>query len=262
MEKNIYLHDYLASRILSFGKELDNYYLTYYKVNEDLETLYNISMFEGKDVLSVMGSCDQPFTSMYLKAANVDTFDMNRLSLYYYYLRKWSIKYMDTLYPLLDSYPFMTKMLSQVEPTSEFESIALDFYKKHVSEDTKLIKMFYEVDIQPKGNTIYQSASPLKNIIQDSINFYEMNLFEESGIDKTYDIIIISNILEWARNDYEKISMAKYNLNKLLNKDGIVICSALLNRPDSIRKKEYDFFSPDFEVEVHPECKNYLYIKK
>ena len=81
MNKKEALHDYLASRVISFGKQIDNYYLTYYKVNEDLKSLFTKEMFEGKNVLSVMGSSDQPITSMYLGAENVDTFDMNRLSL-------------------------------------------------------------------------------------------------------------------------------------------------------------------------------------
>ena len=169
---------------------------------------------------------------------------------------------MDSLYPNIESNIFMTTLLSKVVPTSKFEKCALDFYKRHIKEETNLVKLFYDIDAQPKGKTIYNSANELKEIIQESIDFYNMNLFESNSIDKTYDIIIISNILEWARNDINKLEQAKENLSKLLSPNGIVICSALLNRPEELRKKEYELFSSNFEVEEHMECKNYLYFKK
>ena len=40
MEKDIYLKDYLVSRIISFGKEIPGYGKVYYRTNEDLETIY------------------------------------------------------------------------------------------------------------------------------------------------------------------------------------------------------------------------------
>ena len=37
MEKDIYLKDYLVSRIISFGKEIPGYGKVYYRTNEDLD---------------------------------------------------------------------------------------------------------------------------------------------------------------------------------------------------------------------------------
>lgn len=36
MEKDIYLHDYLVSRLISMGKEVKGYKEIYYQTNEDL----------------------------------------------------------------------------------------------------------------------------------------------------------------------------------------------------------------------------------
>ena len=99
MEKDIYLKDYLVSRIISFGKEIPGYGKVYYRTNEDLETIYKDLDLHKKKVLSVLASSDQVFTANYLGAEQVDSFDKNRLTLYYYYLRKWSIKYRRELHP-------------------------------------------------------------------------------------------------------------------------------------------------------------------
>ena len=66
MDKDIYLKDYLVSRILSFGKEVPGYGRVYYRTNEDLVDMYRDIDFEGKKVHSVLASSDQVFTSRFL----------------------------------------------------------------------------------------------------------------------------------------------------------------------------------------------------
>ena len=64
MKKDIYLKDYLASRVISFNKTLESpeYGKIFYECNEDLvDTLKGID-FNKKDVLSVLASSDQVFT--------------------------------------------------------------------------------------------------------------------------------------------------------------------------------------------------------
>ena len=53
MDKDIYLKDYLVSRIISFGKEIPGYGRVYYRTNEDLDTIYRDLDFHKKKVLSV-----------------------------------------------------------------------------------------------------------------------------------------------------------------------------------------------------------------
>lgn len=47
----------------------------------------------------MLGSGDQAFHFLNRDAKSVDVFDINRLSIYYYYLRIWLIKYMNEFYP-------------------------------------------------------------------------------------------------------------------------------------------------------------------
>ena len=49
--------------------------------------------FKGKDVLSVLSSSDQMFSSYYLGAENVDTFDHNVTPYLFFYLKKWCMEY-------------------------------------------------------------------------------------------------------------------------------------------------------------------------
>ena len=91
MDKDIYLKDYLVSRVISFGKEIPGYGRVYYRTNEDLDTIYRDLDFHKKKVLSVLASSDQVFTARYLGAEQVDSFDKNRLTIYYYYLRKYDV---------------------------------------------------------------------------------------------------------------------------------------------------------------------------
>jgi len=72
-------------------------------------------------------------TARLLDAREVDSFDYNRLTLYYYYLRVWTIKYTNLLYPdILKNNRWLYKLLKMVKPTSEEELRALQFFKKHV----------------------------------------------------------------------------------------------------------------------------------
>ena len=231
MEKDIFLKDYLVSRVMSMGKVVDGYSRLYYKANEDLVDQCLDVDFYHKDVLSVLASSDQVFTARYLEANTVDAFDFNRLTVYYYYLRIWSLKYKNELYPLVldENNKWLATLLRLVKPSTKMEQKALEFFKNHVKEDTNFINLFYEVDKQPIGRTLY----------------------------KVYDILLISNILEWANGDKDKLQIAKDNLSRLLKKDGVVICSKLTNQSKEV-DQEKDIFSDSFTYDEE----HRIYIKK
>ena len=54
---------------------------------------------EGRDVLTVLGSGDQALYMYDRGAKSVYLFDKNNLTLYYYYLRVWTIEYLNEFYP-------------------------------------------------------------------------------------------------------------------------------------------------------------------
>ena len=237
MEKDIYFKDYLASRVIMDGKIIAGYDKVYYQINEDISDVLLGEDFTDKDVLSVLASADQYFMFKALDAKKVDSFDFNRLTMYYYFLRKWSIKYNNDVYPDIfydDSY--VENLLEKVEVSSDLEKKALDFFKRHVSNGSDFSKLFYDVDAQPSGNTLFQNVRQLKKIVDSDFTFYNMDLFRNNRdlITKKYDYLYISNILDWAREDSSKITIAKDNLLSLLKYNGKVICSRLVNRSKSV----------------------------
>lgn len=265
MEKDIYFKDYLASRVIMDDKIIDGYDKVYYQINEDISDILLGEDFTDKDVLSVLASADQYFMFKALDAKKVDSFDFNRLTMYYYFLRKWSIKYNNDVYPDIfydDSY--VENLLEKVEVSSDLEKKALDFFKRHVSNESDFSKLFYDVDAQPSGNTLFQNVRQLKKIVDSDFTFYNMDLFRNNRdlITKKYDYLYISNILDWAREDSSKITIAKDNLLSLLKDNGKVICSRLVNRSKSGVLSEREIFDENFQLYEFADGKNYIYIKK
>lgn len=265
MEKDIYFKDYLVSRVIMDDKIIAGYDKVYYQINEDINDVLLGEDFTDKDVLSVLASADQYFMFKALDAKNVDAFDFNRLTMYYYFLRKWSIKYNNDVYPDIiydDSY--VENLLEKVEVSSDLEKKALDFFKRHVSNGSNFSKLFYDVDAQPYGNTLFQNVRQLKKIVDSDFTFYNMDLFRNNRdlITKKYDYLYISNILDWAREDSSKITIAKDNLLSLLKDNGKVICSRLVNRSKSGVLSERKIFDENFQLREFADGKNYMYIKK
>ena len=264
MEKNIYLKDYLASRIISFNKTLDSgdYAKMYYRTNEDLVDDYLDTDFKDKKVLSVQASSDQLFTARYLEAKQVDTFDKNRLTLYYYYLRKWSIEYRHELYPniLEGNNKWLQELLKEVKPKTEMEQRALLFFRKHIQERTKIRELFFQDEYQQKGATLFQSAKDLEDCITQELRFRHLNLFVPLKELEQYDIVLISNILDWAKEEENLLKVAANNLSKLVKTGGVILCSNLVHRKKSTLEREREIFSPFFEKEEKKDT--YIYHKK
>lgn len=258
---NKFLKDYLASRIICEDKKVNGYDKVFYKTNEDLLDIYLDIDFYDKDVLSVQASGDQVLTARFLDAKNVDSFDINRLTLYYFYLRLWSIKYRDRLYPEVeDGNKWMKRLIREVEPGSEMEKKALDFYKMHLKKNTNIENMFFAIEAQEKGKTLFTKAEELKDNLSPKLRFKEMDLFKKNKVNRKYDIALISNILEWAKNDDKKLETACDNLDRMLNKDGVVVCSNLIYRTMFDKDRERDIFSKSFDCER--KGRSYIYRKK
>ena len=260
--KDIYLRDYLSSRIISQNKSVNGYGKIYYQVNEDLIDSCLSADFRNKNVLSVLSSGDHVLTSRFLDANNVDAFDINRLTLYYFYLRIWTIKYRRVLYPqiLNGNTKWLASLLSQVVPSNEFEKKALFFFKEHLKNGTKLDNLFFDVDMQPQGRTIYTQPEELDDCLNPELSFYQLDLFKKIQLQDTYDIVLISNILEWARNDERKLRIAAENLSRLLSPNGTVICSRIINKSDDEFAKEKAIFCDLFHCESTEQ--SYIYIRK
>ena len=209
---------------------IDDIAALYKNTNEDLTTIFKNINFKEKKVLTVQASSDQLFSSYILGAKEVDTFDSNRLTEYYYYLRKWCIVETKKHYIPADD-----KLLERI-------------IEKHYDENIYAAKLWLEVIKNAKPNLYYSSlfyrepmywSVPYKGREEELIeilkdkkhNFNCINIFEKTELNKKYDIIILSNIIEYLLEleDKEKEIIFANNLLDLLNDEGVIIASKILN---------------------------------
>ncbi len=254
--------DYLVSRVISFGKNVEGYSKVFYKTNEDLVDPYLDVDFKDKDVFSVLASSDHVFTARYLEAKSVDAFDFNRLTLYYFYLRLWSLRYRRELYPkIMDGdNEWLYYLLSWVQPRNKQETYAKNYFERHVHDNTEMDQLFYDVEAQPEGRTLFTKPEELSGCLSPDLTFYPINLLEEFHLPKQYDIGLVSNILDTSKVTPEKLQIAYENLDRLIRPGGSVICSKLHYRTPEEMEIEKRIFEKSFEF--IPKEEGYVYQKK
>ena len=255
-----------AYNIIS-GLDKGNNLKIYFSTNENLTELFNNVDFRDKDVLSVLSSSDQVFSSLYLGARKVDSFDINYLTIYYHYLRKWYILYFDGLYPkdIFKSNNYIKEILSKVNCMTELEKKAYDFWDMFSLElsSRNLFNYGFDDFTIPYADNLYL----FKNILKTSdVNFNHLDMFSDINLDKEYDIVIMSNLIEYAKT-FEDIKMVKKNLDKLLKRKGRAIFTYIYHCPRTkIHKEQNAFFKEDYDFLMHNnDCDEeigYSYIKK
>lgn len=206
-----------------------NYNKVYFSSNEDLKTIFSSFDFNNKNILTVLGSGDQAF-HFYNKGANqVDLFDINKLTIYYYFLRKWVINYYGTYYPnILVNNNYFIELFSSVKPCSDLESDALIYWKKYFIEYDYgyCLEMFSFSDSLVEENNKLEDLSVVKEKLNNSLpNIYNTDISKENIIKKQYDVIYTSNISEWLYSNESSFVTYRDNLYDLLNNNGIVIMS-------------------------------------
>lgn len=205
----------------------------YRNTNENLSIILSNYDFRNKDVLSVLASSDQVFASYYLGASNVDTFDSNILTYYYYFLKKWTI--LKTGKPYIPASNDELLEIIKIDSNMEEEIKASYFWKyvlTNVNSSLYYSNLFYKEPILyklPYENDI----NYLKKIIIDKkLNYNKFDLFKPLYVDKKYQIIILSNMLEYLYDSEENINMhniAAKNIYNLLEDDGIAISSNIID---------------------------------
>ena len=79
-----------------------------------------------------------------------------------------------------------------------------------------------------------KSAKDLEVCLSQDLRFRNLNLFIPQKETEQYDIVLISNTLDWAKEEEELIKTAATNLGKLVKKNGVVLCSNLVYRKKQI----------------------------
>lgn len=241
--------DYMAARFITKGIPVDGYGKLYYCANENvLKAIKNLDI-RDKSVMTVLASSDQLFYFHSLGAKEVDTFDFNQLTKYYYYLRKWSIKYKGQLVPEYltnNDYVRVRDLLSsvRVDENNVDEKDALAFWKRHLDNRTDFSKMFH------KNYLHYDEKYNLEEVrqaVDKPFNFRFLDMTKEAEHDKTHDFVYLSNIIEWYQTDKEKLVNIKKNLLKMIPEDGTVLCTSFFGDDGSVTPQVRIVFDEEFE---------------
>ena len=230
----------------------------YKATNENLTSIFGKYDFQGKDVLSVLSSSDQMFSSYYLGASNVDTFDHNVTPYLFFYLKKWCMEY--TGKSVLSASNRELYECIDLHQDNEIENNVALFWKKiliatkmPLANSSLFFNNFSDVYGVPYNNDVER----MNGIIKDKEpNYQTMDIFTERDFDKQYDIIVLSNILEYpyAYEDDDQLIYERTmnNLLRALKDDGIVVCSSLIFEKALERKafsEYFDFHEGAFEYD-------------
>ena len=218
---------------LSRNQKLDPSMRIFEQTNEHLTHLFNTYDVRNKDVLTVLASSDQLFSCYYKKAKSIDTFDKSYLTLYYYYLRKWLILYRNQFYP---SYRFfydgdidLYYLICMIHPMNIDEKNAQVFWKTYLENHRKRAdKYLFHLSNYTQPKPFEHDIEGIKPIFNHRLHFYCVDLFKKIPIKKKYDVLILSNMLEYSTRK-EELIQARNNIEALLKDDGIAVCTYMIN---------------------------------
>lgn len=245
--------------------EIIDFAFIYPRSEEEVKELFSKINVRNKDVLSVLSSSDYLFSCLVKDVKSIDTFDINPLTLRYYYLRKWLLElgYIDINCFSYDELKEIINFHKDSNNIDEKESVMFWNYYFNKHEFKHLYdEPIFEIIDNLKIKTVYDDKIDLLNekLKGYNLTFYNTNIIEES-INKKYDIILMSNII-----DYVDTNSARDTLYDLLNDNGEVV-SVSMGALDL--DKQMEIFSEKFEVQELFKSKReniedtyYKYIKK
>lgn len=194
--------------------------------NENIYDVLSTTNAKDKDVLTVLSSGDQAFHFLNRGAKSVDTFDINSLTFYYFHLRKWLICYFSYYYPPRKfDINFVKNLLKVVSIKNSDDISAYYFWKIFINRfsSKELREMFYLFD--SKDDEIFDLCVIKNRLNNEKIRFYNIDLRNDVNMNKKYDIIYTSNIIDYVPQ--EKIVVYRDNIEKLLKKNGIFITTLI-----------------------------------
>ena len=246
----------LANTVLA-GKSDNKFNRIYTNTNERLDYLFGNIDVSNKNALTVLSSSDYLFMLKIFGAKSIDCFDINPLTHRFFYLRKWLIE--NEIVDIgMCSYEELCEILDKVSRTyTEFERESLLFWREVVAKMKDCYDFANNKLFNTSFNTLYYyyDINELLRIVRTIIpNFYNINLSKDTdlGIDKKYDCIFLSNILDYNRYP-DRLEIVIKNLLPLLNSNGKVICThmpRLLEELDLKRlKPERECFEKYFDYD-------------
>ena len=247
LEKDLKFARYLLEDAGDCFDTLDSDRL-YLRSNEPLGFIFSQFNFSSKDVFSVLASSDQVFSFYQNGAHSVDTFDIHRLTEYYYYLRLWCLQQYQTTFPYEFSNSDLKKLLHSVLPSFAEGEQAKQFWTTLLMEYPGLMRssMFFS----PMSSTAPfegKEESLMLEIPDQPLSFREQDFFSPFDSDRQYDVCFMSNVLEYARGNEHKLMIARDNLDGVLKSGGFVIVTRFMDLSSQTKEKERRIFSSSFE---------------
>lgn len=246
-----------------------NFGYMYSRTNEDLKSLFEIIDVKGKNVLSVLSSSDYLFSSLYQGVSDIDTFDINSITYRYYYLRKWLITngYLDAKDI---SCKDIFRLISKINPKSDVEKDSVLFWKYYFNlTNSKRDCLYYHddlfIDIAAKKVIYEDNLSDVADMLDGyNLKFKHMNICNGLVTNKKYDVIFLSNIMDYNRNNKSKMNDICENLDELLSDNGIIVMSHFkffsnFNIENDIFSKYFDYIPLDI---TDSSVSYYVYKKK
>ena len=154
------------------GKQVDNYSKIYFASNEKLDKIFSNVDIKDKNVLTVLGSGDQAFHLYNRGARHVDVFDKNKLTLFYYYLRRWVIQYLNAFYPETNLRNiYIKKLLKKVEPRTIEELDAYNYWSEETPEVCKPWRNYYATVFENSVSSALYSLSNYEDFYNKTVQF-------------------------------------------------------------------------------------------
>ncbi len=197
--------------------------------NENLSFLKELRP-QGKYCLTVGSSLDQALTLMSLGATRVDVFDINPYTDSFFELKKQAILHLNQAYAraFLTYHPgqklFLDESLYKNFVREHLEESEKELWDKIISSPNKL-NMFRTDDFRqctPEYLVDSKLFKTLRGVLKNrTVNFYNTALSTASGIERQYDIILLSNVGDWYKTK-ERYIRDVDNLARIIYPDSLI----------------------------------------
>lgn len=211
--------------------------------NENIKELFSYFSLKDKDCLSVQASSDQIF-DMHLKGAKtITTFDINPLTLHYFYLKRAGIKAGLTFEDFKEYLCFEEYENHRVNKNA-FDQSVFNIIKKYLDKDAytfwaRLYNCFSAKEIrEPLGLFTYDEPSHI--ILEKTVSYFNEDSYRElqanidklqikfinanlkslpAYLDNRYDFMYFSNIIQYADlmfKNYDNLNLEDNQKTKLM----------------------------------------------
>ena len=200
------------------------------------------------DLLTVISSSDQLLNAILMGTVNIDAFDISNFPKYYMYLKLGALA-------SLDRSDYLDFFYNATGDSEKYDDMYFDAIKNNLPSDiesfwTSLINFYDWPDITFSslfsGEVVSENTAVLKNIYLEKENYSKMkdliknvniNTFEGDiltlvdKLDNKYDVVYLSNIMNYVAKDKYKEMLSKLNL-----KDNAIALTYIYDYNDRISK--------------------------